>query len=243
MILMKRLAFSVGDYFYGTMIIPDPIKRLIEEFASLPSIGPRQATRLAFHLLNSGRAKIESLKNAVAALNAVTYCKQCFFYFSPKKADSENALSKTPMSADNGLCEICRRKDRGPKTICLVEKETDLISIETSGVHTGIYFILGGHLTLESSLIKKHMKNGPQLAKARLGALKRLIEVKLDGQADEIIIAFSPTTEGDLTSLYLKKELTPFAKRITRLGRGIPTGGDIEFADEQTLEEALKNRS
>jgi len=212
------------------MNLPDPIKNFIHHFSKLPSIGPRQATRLAFHVISSGKDEIDGIIESLKGLEGISVCEKCFFVFLPQDKDDK-------------LCEICRDKKRNPKIIAIVEKETDLISIEKTNKFNGNYFIIG-------SLQKNGVLGSEQ--KRRLEKLKNSIEKELGGQADEIIIATNPTTYGDFNAAILTKELSAkdgspegrkdLAKKITRLGRGIPTGGEIEFADEETLGQALERR-
>ena len=202
------------------MNLPDPIKNFIHYFSKLPSIGPRQATRLAFHVIGSGKDEIEGIIRSLEGLESMSVCEKCFFVFLPQDNDDK-------------LCEICRDKKRNPKIIALVEKETDLISIEKTNKFDGNYFIIG-------NLQKNGVLGSEQ--KRRLEKLKANIQNNLGGQADEIIIATNPTTYGDFNAAILSKELKDFAKKITRLGRGIPTGGEIEFSDEDTLGNALERR-
>lgn len=196
---------------------PDPIKKFIDIFAALPSIGGRQATRLAFKLINSGRAKIEETAKAVSDLKYLKNCSECFFVHSNRE----------------NLCNICLDQKRNKNIIMLVEKETDLISLERTGRFKGRYLVLG-ELTKTGVLESIH--------KLRLNHLKDRIK-KETGVAEEIIIALNPNTYGDLNTSMIAKELTGAAKKITRLGRGIPTGGEIEFADEETLGQALERRN
>ena len=215
------------------MNLPDPIKNFIHHFSKLPSIGPRQATRLAFHVISSGKDEIKGIIESLKGLEDMSVCDKCFFVFLPQDKDDK-------------LCEICRDKKRNPKIIAIVEKETDLISIEKTNKFNGNYFIIG-------SLQKNGVLGSEQ--KIRLEKLKTGIEKESGGQADEIIIATNPTTYGDFNAAILAKELSAplsgagsasggkdLAKKITRLGRGIPTGGEIEFADEDTLGSALERR-
>ncbi len=203
------------------MNLPDPIKNFIHYFSKLPSIGPRQATRLAFHVISSGKDEIEGIIRSLEGLESMSVCEKCFFVFLPQNNDDR-------------LCEICRDKKRNPKIIALVEKETDLISIEKTNKFDGNYFIIG-------NLQKNGVLGSEQ--KRHLEKLKTNIKNNFGGQADEIIIATNPTTYGDFNAAILSKELKDFAKKITRLGRGIPTGGEIEFADEDTLGNALERRN
>ncbi|MEK7566416.1 MAG: toprim domain-containing protein [Patescibacteria group bacterium] len=195
---------------------PESIKLFIDTFSKLPSIGPRQATRLAFHLVNSGKANIEETSKAVGNLKNIKICSECFFIHS---------------NSDN-LCNICRDKNRNSAVVMIIEKETDLISIERTKKYPGKYLILG-------ELTKSGVLESAQ--KLRLNSLKNLIKNR-GGQIDEIIIGINPTTYGDLNAMLISKELQGLSKKITRLGRGIPTGGEIEFADEDTLGQALERR-
>ena len=131
--------------------------------------------------------------------------------------------------AEGEFCEICQNKSRDQKTICVVEEPLDIISIERTGIYKGLYHVLGG--VIFSSAKEKTELKIPEL-------LDRIKKEKIS----EIIIATNPTTEGDATVLYLKRKLLPFKIKVTRLARGLSTGGDIEYADEATLSEALTNR-
>lgn len=202
------------------MNLPDPIKNFVEYFSKLPSIGPRQATRLSFHIINSGKSEIEGIIRSLEGLEDMEICENCYFIFLPN-------------SKNNKLCDICSDSKRNKKIIAIVEKETDLISIEKTNKFDGAYFIMGN--------IQKNGVLGKE-QKKRLEKLKTAINKDLGGQADEIIVATNPTTYGDFNAAILTKELKDLSKKITRLGRGIPTGGEIEFADEDTLGSALERR-
>lgn len=198
-------------------MLPEPIKKFVDVFAKLPSIGPRQATRLAFYVSALGKAKIKELTEAVASLATLTTCSRCFrAYIGSGK-----------------LCSICGDASRNKGLIAIVEKETDLLSLEKTKKFHGWYFLVG-------ELSKLGELNPEQ--KLRLNSLKGFIKKELGGNAEEIILAVNPNTYGDLASATLKKELEGQAGKITRLGRGIPTGGEIEFADEDTLASALDRR-
>ncbi|MBI3638498.1 recombination protein RecR [Candidatus Wolfebacteria bacterium] len=201
-------------------MLPKPIENFIKIFAALPGIGVRQATRLAFKLISGGKAKIEEMAIAVSDLGHMKTCSRCFFIHQNK----------------DDICDICRNPERKESIIAVVEKETDLISIEKTKKFKGRYLVLG-ELAKTGVLESGH--------KLRLNHFKNLIkkENSPQGQVDEIIIALNPTTYGDLNALMLAKELKDSAKKITRLGRGIPTGGEIEFADEDTLQNALERRN
>ena len=199
-------------------MLPQSIKNFIDAFSGLPGIGPRQATRLAFKLVAGGKNKIEELSRAVSELKNLKLCSQCFFIHSNFES----------------LCDICKNPNRRKDIIMIVEKETDVISLERPKKFNGRYLILG---ELDKAGI---LESGQKL---RLNNLKTFITKELSGQADEVIIATNPTTYGDLNASIIAKELAGFAKKITRLGRGIPTGGEIEFADEDTLGAALERRN
>ena len=199
-------------------MLPDPIKKFVGAFSGLPGIGPRQATRLAINIINGGKAKARELLKSIAELENIKTCSQCFFIYDDEK----------------NLCPVCSNPQRQKNIIAIVEKETDLISLEKTNKFTGRYFIIG-------ELKKDGVLDAMQ--KLRLNSLKGFIQKELDGKAEEIILAISPTTYGDFNSSLIAGELKSYSKKITRLGRGIPTGGEIEFADEDTLGDALKNRN
>jgi recombination protein RecR len=198
-------------------ILPSPIEKFIEIFSKLPGIGPRQATRLAYYFINVGKDKIDETAKAINNLKSLKLCSQCF----------------VPHLNEGNLCNICKDQTRDKKTIAIVEKETDQLSLEKTKKFKGIYLILG---ELQKSGVLENIQ------KLRLNYLKDFIKKELNGQAEEIILAINPTTYGDLNALILTQELKPFTKKITRLGQGIPRGGEIEFADEDTLGAALERR-
>jgi recombination protein RecR len=195
-------------------MLPDPIKNFIEIFSKLPSIGPRLATRLSFYLVDSGKNEIENLEKSISNLKKLKTCERCFFIYTDK-------------------CPICSDKNRIKDIIAIVEKETDLISLEKTGKFNGQYLVLGG-------LAKNGELNPNQ--RLRIKSLAERIKKELDGQAKEIIIALSPTTFGDFTGSLIKQELKACTQKITQLAKGVPTGGEIEFADEETLGSALEKR-
>lgn len=198
--------------------IPHSIQVLIDALSDLPSLGPRQASRLAFYLAENGYQKAENLLLALQTLQGnIRSCTNCYFIH-------EN---------QDGLCDICRDKSRKQNLIMIVEKETDLISLEQAKNFNGVYLVLGQ--IPKTGALKDWQRN-------RIENLKRKIENELDGKAEEIILGISPTSIGDWNASLLKTELENYSKKITRLGRGLPTGGEIEFADDQTLSGALDSR-
>ncbi len=192
------------------MKLPESINNLKEELAELPSIGPRQAIRLAFYLVGRGENFIKNFAEDIDELRRVKICERCFF-----------------VHQNNGsLCDICKNPARRKDIIMLVEKETDLISLENTGKFNGRYFILGP--IPKTGLLEDWQK-------LRLQSLKNFIQKELGGKAEEIILALNPTSVGDFHASLLAKELGELAKKINRLGRGLPTGGEIEFADDESF--------
>lgn len=191
---------------------PEAIKKLAHLLSQLPSLGPRQAMRLAFHIASLPKDDVLALSEATRAAARIKLCKNCF------------SLS----AEDSDICAICSDRRRDQTVVAIVEKETDRLTLEKTGKYTGRYAVLGD-LPKDGILTAEHKR--------------RLSHLKKSGSFSEIILALSPTTYGDLNASILQQELKDNAEKITRLGRGIPTGGEIEFADEETLENALKNRS
>jgi recombination protein RecR len=205
------------------MKLPDPIQKVADELSDLPSIGPRQAIRLAFYLVALKKEDIRALAVNIDHLRHVKTCERCFFVHQN----------------ENGLCDICKNPNRNARIIMVVEKETDYISLENTHKFTGRYFIVGP--VPKTGLLADWQK-------ARLQSLKSYIQKPLEegglgGPVEEIILAFNPTSLGDFQASLLMKELAPLAKRMNRLGRGLPTGGEIEFADDETLGSALDRRA
>lgn len=196
--------------------IPESIKRFIDAFSALPAIGPRQATRLAFHLIRQGKHAVAEMADAVRGLGALAPCARCFY-----------------VARAGELCDICADPNRRKELIAVVEKETDILSLERAKRWQGRYLVLGD-ITKDGVLTS--------MQKLRIGSLKDIIRSELGGQAEEIVVALSHTTYANLDAALIINELRPFAKKITRLGRGLPTGGEIEFADEETLGGALEHR-
>ncbi|PIR89526.1 MAG: recombination protein RecR [Candidatus Harrisonbacteria bacterium CG10_big_fil_rev_8_21_14_0_10_40_38] len=200
-------------------MLPNSVERLIRILSDLPSIGPRQATRIAFHLLRENKEVIKELADTVANLEKIKPCSKCFFPF--EQNDEKNSL-----------CLVCGNTSRAQNIIAIVEKETDYLSLEKPKVFNGRYMLFG-------ELARDGMFTPEQ--KLRINSLKNDIQKNFN-EAEEIIIALSPSTTGNIVAGLLTGEFKKHAKKITRLGRGLPTGGEIEFADEDTLGGALENR-
>jgi len=212
---------------------PPSIQKLIDKFSKFPTVGPRTAARFVFYLLKIPSNEITELISSIS--NLKQSIKICSFCFSPFEDND----------ADISLCQICRNPSRDKTLLLIVEKEIDLGTIEKTKRYKGLYFILGGTV----STLKKE-----DLRSIRTEELKeRIINPENFGiskaEFEEIIIAINPTAEGEATSLYLERLLKPLnlsdgrqLKKITRLGRGLPVGGELEYADEETLSSALESR-
>ncbi|MCK5413135.1 MAG: recombination protein RecR [Candidatus Pacebacteria bacterium] len=192
---------------------PKPIENLIKEFAKLPGIGPKAAARFAFNLLRKSDYELELFGNAILELkNETTVCKNCFNI------------------SENSLCEFCSNEKRDDKIICIIEEAINIPAIEDTRQFNGHYHVLGG-------TIQPGEGNGPDTLR-----IKELIKKIKEKKIKEIIIATNPNTEGETTALYLVKIIKPLNIKITRLGRGLSTGSDLEYADQMTIINALETR-
>lgn len=196
------------------------IRKLIDLFSKFPTVGPRTAARFVFYLLSLPEEKVKELTSEISKLKEeVKLCDSCFKSFEPPSSDRSSRL-----------CEICRDPARKKELLCVVEKEIDLIPIEKTKKYRGLYFILGGTI----SVLKKE-----ELKKLKI---KELLERVKNPEVKEVIIALNPTAEGEATALYLERQLKPLGKKTTRLGRGLPVGAELEYADDETLGSALESR-
>lgn len=203
-------------------MFPQPIQKLVAHFQKLPGIGPRQATKFALRLTKMTSGELKIMADDVANLKLVIgECKECFMLFE-KQSGSNNA----------SLCQFCRDEKRDKNKICLVASDHDALAIEKTKTYDGLYHILGGQV----SLLDKE-KNG----NLNLLALKERIKKKPAGTA-EVILALNATADGQATALYLQKFLAESGIKLTRLAQGMSTGSEIEYADDQTLINALKHR-
>jgi recombination protein RecR len=189
---------------------PKAFQKLIKNFSSLPSVGPKMAERLVLFLFKQDSEKIKEFAENLLEIKNLRICQKCF-----------------NISEDN-LCEFCKDPKREQQSLCVVEEPLDIISIERTKAYTGLYHVLGGVLQVGDS--------GADLK------IPQLISRVENENIMEVILATNPTTEGDATALYLKRKLQDSGAKITRLGRGLSTGADLEYADEITLSEALRNR-
>ena len=190
----------------------ESLSQLIEQFRSLPGIGAKSATRLAYHILKMDKANVEKLSKIIlTAKETIGYCSVCF-----------NLTDKDP-------CYICSSEDRDSTILCVVEDPRDVVAMERTREYKGLYHILHGSLSPLEGI-------GPNELK-----IKELLE-RINDNILEVIIATNPDVEGEATSMYLSRLLKPLGIRVTRIAHGLPMGSDLEFADEVTLLKALENR-
>jgi recombination protein RecR len=193
--------------------IAEPLQIAIEELSKLPSIGRKTAQRLALYLLKCSDESVNNLLKAVHDLKSrLQFCKQCFNI------------------SEDEVCEICKSQKRDKSIICVVEEASDVIAIEKSHEYNGIYHVLGGVLSPLTGISPEHLK------------IKELIKRFETEEIAEIILAMNPDTEGEATALYLAKLIKPLGIKVSRIARGIPVGGDLEFADEATIGRAVISR-
>src|SRR6188474_2033558 len=194
-------------------MLPEPLTRLVEQLQRLPGIGAKGAQRLAFHVLKNPREDADRLCDAIRAVKErVTYCSTC------------NNIT------DTDPCVYCTGATRDPRTICVVEEPQNVMVVEKTREFRGLYHVLMGVLSPLHGV-------GPDDLK-----IKGLLERVGVGQVDEVILATSPTVEGEATALYLARLLKPLGVRVSRIDMGIPVGSDIEYADEITMSRAMEGR-
>lgn len=197
----------------GDNLIVEPVARLIEEFAKLPGIGPKTASRLTFYLLRAEASQSQALAVALQTMREqVTLCVRCFNITVGE------------------FCPICTNPSRDVSKVCVVEEPLDVLAIERTGAYRGLYHVLHGHIAPLEGIYREDLKIDALLVRLR------------SEPVDEVILATNPNTEGDATAFLLLKDLAPLGVRVTRPGRGLPTGGDLEWADPETLGAALEGR-
>ncbi len=201
-----------------TTAVIEPVARLIEAFARLPGVGPKTAQRLTFYLLRAPDAEARTLARALIAVrDEVVFCEQCF------------NISDAP------LCPICRDPGRDDSKLCVVEEPLDVLAIDRTGEFRGRYHVLHGAISPIDGI-------GPERLKIR-ELLERVDAAAANGERiDEVIIATNPTLEGEATAMYLGERLEGRVGSVTRIARGLPVGGDLEYADDVTLIRALQGR-
>lgn len=196
------------------MQIAEPLTAAIEELSKLPGIGRKTAQRLALHILKSESSDVENLVRALNDLKVkLRFCARCYNI------------------SEDEYCDICKSSKRDQSLICVVEEASDVIAIEKTNEFNGLYHVLGGVLSPLAGISPEELK------------IKELLKRFENEQIKEVILALNPDTEGETTSLYLAKLIKPLGIRVSRIARGLPIGGDLEFADEATIGRAMLSRS
>jgi recombination protein RecR len=194
--------------------IPRPVQTLIDELSRLPGIGPKTASRLTYFLLRQPPEQSNSLAEALVEMKEHTrFCSICF------------------NMTENDPCPVCSDEAREASVICVLEEPLDVIAIEKTRVFKGRYHVLHGAISPVDDV-------GPDDLR-----IKELLNRLRDNKVREVIIATNPSYEGEATAMYLQKQIAPLGLKVTRLARGLPVGGDLEYADETTLARALEGRS
>jgi recombination protein RecR len=195
--------------------LPEPVQNLVDALARLPGVGPKTASRLAFYLLRAPDEISMSLAEALTGIKQETgLCEVCF-----------NVTRK-----DSPVCEVCGSDQRDQHTLCVVEEPLDVLAIEKTAGYNGLYHVLHGVLSPIEGIGPEDLKIRELLLRLESGAI------------EEIILATNPSMEGDATAMYLNDRIAPLGVRVTRLARGLPVGGDLEYADQNTLLRALAGR-
>ncbi len=190
-----------------------PIAALIDEMARLPGIGPKSAQRLAFHLLRGSSEEAERLASAIRNVKLkTTHCTSCFNF------------------AEGECCPICADPRRDAASLCVVGEPRDLIAIENTGGFRGTYHVLQGLIQPMDGIGPDQLRIRELLSRLRNGAVR------------EVILATSPTVEGDATAMYLAQLIKPLGLRVTQLAIGLPAGGDLDYADQVTISRAMEGR-
>ncbi len=194
-------------------LIPEPVEHLIAELSKLPSIGPRTAERLTFFLLKADPAQAAALGNSLLGLHTgLQRCQTCFNL------------------ATSSQCEVCTASGRDRSLVAVVEEPLDVVALEKTGQFKGLYHVLGGTISPIDGI-------GPDNLE-----IESLVKRLAGGEVAELILATNPSTEGEATALYIRRRLESSPVKMTRLARGLPMGGDLEYADQITLGRALEGR-
>lgn len=195
-----------------------PVARVIEAFRRLPGIGPKSAQRLAYHLIRMSEAEAEELADAIKGIKQrITLCQIC--------AD----ITEQP------TCHICQNPNRDRTTICVVEEPLDVTALERTRAYNGLYHVLHGAISPTSGIAASDLKIKE--------LLQRLQNQQTNDQVTEIIVATNTNLDGEATAMYLQRAITPAGIKVTRLARGLPSGTDIEYADDATLAHSLQSRA
>ena len=199
---------------------PAPLARLVQEFSKLPGIGEKTAARLAFHMLKGKNDDVFNLADSIGKLRKeMGLCRICFGF---SEVDAQ--------SGETSVCIICRNPERDQQSICVVEEPSDLIAVERSQEFRGLYHVLHGTISPLDGI-------GPDALR-----IKELLARIKSEVVQEIIVATNPTMDGEATALYLSKVIKPLGVSVTRIARGLPMGGDLEYTDAVTLGKALEGR-
>jgi recombination protein RecR len=199
-------------------VLIEPVARLIEAFARLPGVGPKTAQRLTYHLLRAPDAEARALAAALVAVrDEVVFCERCF------------NISDAP------LCPICRDPSRDQVRLCVVEEPLDVLALERTAEFRGLYHVLHGAISPIDGI-------GPDRLRVRELLERADAAARADSPFVEVILATNPTLEGEATAMYLAERLEGVVGSVTRIARGLPVGGDLEYADEVTLIRALQGR-
>jgi recombination protein RecR len=199
-------------------VTPEPVTKLIEAFAQLPGIGPKTASRLTFYLLRRPVEQAEGLADALRDLKEkIVFCGICF-----------NIAEESP-------CPICQDEGRDRSTICVVEEPLDVLAIDRTGEYRGLYHVLHGAISPVDGIGPDELRINELMVRVK-EARQRAEPVR------EVLLATNPNLEGEATAMYLARLLQPMDIRVTRLARGLPVGGDLEYADVVTLGRALEGR-
>jgi recombination protein RecR len=192
---------------------PEAVTRLIDELSRLPGIGPKTASRLAYFMLRAPVEQVHSLGTAILELREqIVFCSQCF-----------NLAETDP-------CPICTDERRERATVCVVEEPLDILAIERTGEYRGLYHVLHGAISPVEGIGPDDLRIAELVARLK------------GSQIQEVILATNTSLEGEATAMYVQRQLMPFGIRVTRLARGLPVGGDLEYADAITLARALEGR-
>jgi recombination protein RecR len=199
---------------------PAPLARLVQELSKLPGIGEKTAARLAFHMLKGKKDDVFNLADSIGKLRKeMGLCRICFGFSEVE-----------PQSGETSVCIICRNPERDQQSICVVEEPSDLIAVERSQEFRGLYHVLHGTISPLDGI-------GPDALR-----IKELLARIKSEVVQEIIVATNPTMDGEATALYLSKVIKPLGVSVTRIARGLPMGGDLEYTDAVTLGKALEGR-
>jgi recombination protein RecR len=203
----------VLDVTESTTVAAAPVARLIDEFHKLPGIGPKTAQRLAYHMLRASTDDARALAEAILDVKErITFCAIC-----------QNITDVDP-------CAICSNPNRDATLICVVEEPLDILALEQTHAFKGRYHVLHGVLSPLNGVNAEDLK------------IRELLDRLRDGAVSEVIMAINPNVEGDATTMYLERLITPLGVKVSRLARGLPNGADLEFADLVTLTRALEHR-